>query len=59
MKNPVMSDGTVAAAAMALVNASVCFLLARENVIRLTPVGAPGAGYVWRRVFRGGRGRRA
>lgn len=60
MKSTVMPAGTsVAVAAMALASASVSFLLLRENFIRLTPVGAPGAAYAWRRVFRkGGRERR-
>ena len=45
-------------AAMAMVDTSVSFLLARQQVISLMPLSpAPNPGYVWRRVFLKGKHR--
>ncbi|MBI4422702.1 MAG: hypothetical protein HY554_03180 [Elusimicrobia bacterium] len=43
-------------AAMAMVDTSVSFLLARQQVISLMPLcPSPNPGYVWKRVFLKGR----
>ena len=45
-------------AAMAMVDTSVSFLLARQQVISLMPLSpAPNPGYAWRRVFLKGKHR--
>ncbi len=54
-----LNGSSTGLAAMAMVDTSVSFLLARQQVISLMPLcPSPNPGYVWKRVFlKGGKHR--